>query len=303
LNVLSLCDGISGGQVALERAGIKVDKYYASEIEPKAIKVTQKHYPNTIQLGNVEKVNYKDGVLYTENGDFQVGNIDMLIAGTPCQDLSAYKKNKYDAKGLAGSKSKLFYHYERLLKEVNPTYFFLENVVMDQEWQDIITEILGVPSILIDSNLVSAADRKRLYWTNIPNVTQPEDRGVVIKDIIVPASQVPDKYWYDWDFVYNGDDKKVQCTILKDKGLQRNMKEVYNQKFKCNTLLADGDGGNRQKKVYQDGRVRKFMPIEYERMMNLPDNYTDCISDSARYSAVGNGWTVDVIAHIFSGIK
>jgi DNA (cytosine-5)-methyltransferase 3A len=295
MNVLSLFDGISCGQVALERAGFKVDNYFASEIEPKAIKVTQKHYPNTIQLGDVTKV----------TGDIldQMIGIDILMGGSPCQDLSAYKLNRNDAKGLEGSKSKLFYHYERIFKYVKPKYFLLENVVMDKEWEDIITEILGVEPVLINSSLVSAAERKRLYWTNIPGVSQPTDKGILIKDIIITANEVPDKYWYNLPFIYNGDDKKVQCTLDVQKGFQRNMKEVYNQNAKCNTLLADGDGGNRQKKVYQDGRCRKFMPIEYERMQTLPDNYTDCVSDSARYSAIGNGWTVDVIAHILKGME
>lgn len=232
-----------------------------------------------------------------------LGEVDIVIGGSPCNDLSVYKLNIDDAKGLEGKKSSLFYHYERIVKYIKPKYFLLENVQMDKEWEDIITDLLEVKPILINSNLVSAADRKRLYWTNIPNVTMPEDKGILIKDIIVPAGQVPDKYWYNLPFTYNGDDKKVQCTLIKDKGMQRNMKEVYNQNAKCNTLLADGDGGHRVKKVYQDGRCRKFMPIEYERMMNLPDNYTEGISDSARYSAIGNGWTVDVITHIFSNVN
>jgi site-specific DNA-cytosine methylase len=295
VNVLSLFDGISCGQVAFERAGIKVDKYYASEIDPRAIKATQKNYPNTVQMGDVTQI--------SEDILDSLGGMDILIGGSPCQDLSAYKLNRDDAKGLEGSKSKLFYHYERIFKHIKPKYFLLENVVMAKEWEDLITEILGVEPVLINSTLVSAAERKRLYWTNIPNISQPEDKGILIKDIIVPANEVPDKYWYNLPFIYNGDDKKVQCTLDVNKGFQRNMKEVYNINGKCNTLLADGDGGNRQKKVYQDGRCRKFMPIEYERMQNLPDNYTDGVSDSARYSAVGNGWTVDVIAHIFKGLS
>jgi site-specific DNA-cytosine methylase len=293
MNVLSLFDGISCGQVALERARIKVDNYFASEIEKKPIEVTQKNYPNTFQLGDVTKI--------TEEFLDSLPPIDLLIGGSPCQDLSVYKYDRGDVKGLEGKKSSLFYQFERIMTHVKPRYFLLENVPMEKEWQDIITELLGVEPILINSNLVAAADRKRLYWTNIPNVTQPEDKGIIIGDIIVPADQVPEKYWYDKPFTYNGDDKKVQCTI--EISGHRNMKEVYNINGKCNTLLADGDGGNRQKKVYQDGRCRKFMPIEYERMQTLPDNYTDCVSDSPRYSAIGNGWTVDVIAHIFRGLN
>lgn len=294
LKVLSLFDGISCGQVALERAGIEVDTYFASEIEPKPIQVTQKNYPNTIQLGDITQI--------TEEMLDKLPKFDLVIGGSPCQDFSVYKLGTTGAEGLEGSKSNLFYHYDRILKYVNPKYFLLENVPMaNKEWEDIITDLMGVEPILINSSLVSAAERKRLYWTNIPNVTQPEDKGIVIEDIAVPADQVPDKYWYNKPFTYNGDDKKVQAT-LEISG-HRNMKEVYNIKGKCNTLLCDGDGGNRQKKFYQDGRCRKAMPIEYERMQTLPDNYADCLKDSPRYSAIGNGWTVDVITHIFRGLK
>ena len=291
MNVLSLFDGISCGHVALERAGIKVDNYFASEIDKYAIKVTMKNYPNTIQLGNVITV---DG--------FSLPKIDLLIGGSPCQDLSSYKYDRNDVKGLDGSKSSLFYHYVRLLKEVKPTYFLLENVAsMQDKWKDIISEELGVQPIMINSSLVCAAERRRYYWSNIPNITQPIDLKIFLKDIVVDATEVPEKYWYDKEFVYNGDDKKVQCT-LDIKG-HRQVREVYNLNGKCNTLLCDGNGGNLQKKVYQDGKCRKLMPIEYERLQTLPDNYTDCVSDSRRYTAIGNGWTIDVITHIFKGLK
>ena len=291
MNVLSLFDGISCGHVALERAGIKVDNYFASEIDKYAIKVAMKNYPNTIQLGNVITV---DG--------FSLPKIDLLIGGSPCQDLSNYKYDRNDVKGLEGSKSSLFYHYVRLLKEVKPTYFLLENVAsMQDKWKDVISEELGVQPIMINSSLVCAAERRRYYWSNIPNITQPNDLKIFLKDIVVDATEVPEKYWYDKEFVYNGDDKKVQCT-LDIKG-HRQVKEVYNLNGKCNTLLCDGNGGNLQKKVYQNGKCRKLMPIEYERLQTLPDNYTDCVSDSRRYTAIGNGWTVDVIAHILKNIS
>ena len=291
MNVLSLFDGISCGHVALERAGIKVDNYFASEIDKYAIKVAMKNYPNTIQLGNVITV---DG--------FSLPKIDLLIGGSPCQDLSNYKYDRNDVKGLEGSKSSLFYHYVRLLKEVKPTYFLLENVAsMQDKWKDIISEELGVQPIMINSSLVCAAERRRYYWSNIPNITQPTDLKIFLKDIVVDATEVPEKYWYDKEFVYNGDDKKVQCT-LDIKG-HKHVKEVYNLNGKCNTLLCDGNGGNLQKKVYQNGKCRKLMPIEYERLQTLPDNYTDCVSDSRRYTVIGNGWTIDVITHIFKGLK
>ena len=291
ITVLSLFDGISCGQVALERSGIKVKKYYASEIDKYAIKITSKNYPNTIQLGDVACIDSND-----------LPKIDLLIGGSPCQDLSNYKYDRGDVKGLEGSKSSLFYHYVRLLKEVKPKYFLLENVAsMEDKWRDIISQELGVEPIMINSSLVCAAERKRYYWTNIPNITQPKKLHILLKDIVVDSDEVPSKYWYDRNFTYNGDDKKVQCTI--DLKGHRQMKEVYNLNFKCNTLTCDGNGGNLQKKVYQNRKCRKLMPIEYERLQTLPDNYTDNVSDSRRYTAIGNGWTVDVISHIFSFMK
>lgn len=293
MKVLSLFDGISCGMVALERAGIPVERYVAYEIEPNAIKISQKNYPEIEQCGDVIKADFT-----------QYKGFDLLIGGSPCQDLSIYKTSSKDGwKGLQGNKSNLFFHYVRALRECKPKYFLLENVAsMEQKWADVISDELGVQPIMINSAAVCAAERKRLYWTNIPDVGYPEDKGITLKDIIIPTDQVPNKYWYDRPFTYNGDDLKVQCT-LNGKGWQRQMKEVYNLNGKCNTLLCDGSGGHRQKKVYQDGRCRKLMPIEYERLQTLPDGYTEGVADSHRYTAIGNGWTVDIIAHIFTYLK
>ena len=291
MKVLSLFDGISCGMVALERAGIPVERYVAYEIEPNAINISKKNYPQIEHCGDVTTADFT-----------QYEGLDLLIGGSPCQDLSNYKYDRGDVKGLEGEKSNLFYHFVRALKECKPKYFLLENVAsMEQKWADVISEELGVQPIMINSSLVCAAERKRLYWTNIPEVEQPEDKGIVLKDMVIPDEQVPQKYWFDKPFTYNGDDKKVQCTLHING--HRNMKEVYNLNGKCNTILCDGDGGNRQKKIFQDGRCRKLMPIEYERLQNLPDNYTEGVADSRRYTAIGNGWTVDVIAHIFTYIK
>ena len=164
MNVLSLFDGISCGQIALERAGIKVDNYYASEIKDIAIKVTQLHYPNTIQLGDVRNIKAED-----------LPKIDLLIGGSPCQDFSNANRNK---DGLEGEKSGLFYQYLRLLHELKPRYFLLENVAMKKEERKRISDMLGVEPILINSNLVSAQNRKRLYWTNIPNVEGHSGRRI-----------------------------------------------------------------------------------------------------------------------------
>ena len=291
MKVLSLFDGISCGMVALERAGIPVERYVAYEIEPNAIKISKKNYPQIEQCGDVTTADFT-----------QYERSDLVMGGSPCQDLSSYKASSKEGwRGLNGSKSNLFYHYVRAIKECNPKYFLLENVAsMEQRWVDVISEELGVKPIMINSSLVCAAERKRLYWTNIPVLHQPKDRGRVLADIVLPAEKVPEKYWYtDRPFQYNGDNEKVQCTML-GKGFMRNTREVYNLNAKANTLLCDGGGGNRQKKVYQDGRCRKLMPIEYERLQTLPDGYTDGIADCHRYTTVGNGWTVDVIAHILS---
>lgn len=292
MKVLSLFDGISCGMVALERAGIHVERYVAYEIDKNAIKVSAKNYPQIEHCGDVTTADFS-----------QYRGFDLVIGGSPCQDLSIYKEGKQEkAQGLDGKKSSLFFHFVRALREVRPKYFLLENVAsMKQKWVDVISEELGVVPCVIDSQLVSAALRKRIYWTNIPLEKMPDDKGFILSDVVLPSAQVPEKYWMNYPFRYNGDDQKVQCTLLTG-WKHRQMNEVYNLNGKCNTLCADGGGGSRQKKVYQDGKCRKLTPIEYERLQNLPDGYTDCISDSKRYTAIGNGWTVDVIAHIFAGL-
>lgn len=294
MKVLSLFDGISCGRVALERVGIDIEEYHASEIDKNAIKISRKNYPDTIHIGDVRNIN--------ELG-YVAGSFDLLIGGSPCQDLSNYKYDRGEVKGLDGEKSNLFYFFVKALKELKPKYFLLENVAsMEKKWVDIISQELGVKPIMINSSLVCAAERKRLYWTNIPNITQPQDKNINLKDIILPVEQVPEKYWYTkYEVVYNGNDKKVEATLLLNG--HRQAKEVYNINYKCNTLLCDGNGGNLVKKIYQNGKVRKLTPLEYERLQTLPDNYTDGVSDSSRYTAIGNGWTVDVIAHILKQIK
>lgn len=294
MNILSLFDGISCGQVALERVGIKVNNYYASEIDKYAIQVTQKNYPDTIQLGDITKITNEDLD--------KLGKIDLVIGGSPCQDLSNYKYDRGEVTGLNGEKSGLFYDFIRILKHIKPKYFLLENVAsMETKWKDLITDIIGIEPIMINSSLVCAAERKRLYWTNIPDLGQPKDKGIVLKDIVVDDKDVPNKYWYTkYPITAHDGDIKVKATIHLNG--HRQAKEVYGLNHKCNTLLCDGNGGNLVKKIYQDNRVRKLLPLEYERLQTLPDNYTDGLSDSRRYTAIGNGWTVDVIAHILKNI-
>jgi DNA (cytosine-5)-methyltransferase 3A len=303
MNVLSLFDGMSCGQIALERAGIKIDNYFASEIDKDAIFIAKKNFPNIKHIGSVVDVN-----------GFDLPKIDLLIGGSPCQNLSlAVINNIKHNKGLEGKKSSLFYEYLRLLTETKPKYFFLENVGgMRAKDKDLITEALGVQPLQIDSNLLSAQDRDRYYWTNIAaepdglfgnltcKIPQPKNKGIVLKDICLNADEVDSKFWYDKDFTYNGDDKKVQATLhLKGHDI---LKRVNNLNGKSATLTCCR-GGNLQKKVFQNGKCRKLTPLEYERLQTVPDNYTLGVSDSQRYNMLGNGWTVDVIAYIFSFIK
>lgn len=286
INILSLFDGISCGQVALERAGIIIDNYYACEIDKYAIQVTQKNYPNTIQLGDVTKIDFS-----------QLKDIDLLIGGSPCQNLSICGNRQ----GLKGSESKLFFEYVRALKELKPKYFLLENnSSMTKENRDIITSYMGVEPIEINSSLVSAQQRKRLYWTNIPNIQQPIDKKLYLKDII--------------DYEFQGEDLKnitkfnniIEYTVNKPlrigtigKGGQG--ERVYSIKGKSINLTANGGGRGAKTGLYLiNDTVRKLSPVECERLQALPDNYTDCISNTQRYKSLGNGWTVDVIAHIFS---
>lgn len=285
MKVLSLFDGISCGRVALERAGIPVEVYYASEIDPNAIKVTQNNYPDTIQVGDVTKLDTST-----------LPEIDLLMGGSPCQSLSittSVKRQNLDGK------SKLFFEYVRVLNEVKPKWFLLENVAsMKQECADVISSHLGVKPIFINSRAFSAQDRPRLYWTNIPVEPFISEHPSVLKDIM--QDEVDEKYYYNCGFDFHGLDKCV-CATLHINGHDI-LKRVHSPYYKCHTLTAVC-GGNQQKKVYDNGSVRKLTPIEYERLQTLPDEYTDCVSDGARYKALGNGWTVDVIAHIFRGLK
>lgn len=329
MNVLSLFDGISAGQVALERAGIQVDNYYASEINKYAIQVTQKNYPNTIQLGDVTKLNGKS-----------LPKIDLLLGGSPCQGFSfAGKQLNFN-----DSRSKLFFEYVRILKEVKPTYFLLENVKMKKEYQDVISGLLGVEPIEINSSLVSAQNRKRLYWTNIPNVVLPKDKGILLQDIVYERTKEEHvdlaKYIVPFDKtlqILNNEVKRGKIGYFRQDS-QAN--RVYTIHGKAVTLCGEAGGGaakmgqylfgcitpdrvnkrqngqrfNDGNKFYtltaQDehgvlvqGYIRKLTPVECERLQTLPDEYTSGISDSQRYKCLGNGWTVDVIVNILSNIK
>lgn len=304
MNVLSLFDGMSCGQIALKKSGIKIDSYFASELDKYAISVTQKNHPETIQLGDVCGVK-------SEN----LPKIDLLIGGSPCQGFSFAGKQL----NFSDPRSALFFEYVRLLKELKPKYFLLENVVMKKQYQDVITEQLGVEPIMINSSLVSAQNRKRLYWTNIEGIVQPEDKNILLKDIIEDGVVDRDKaYCLDANYFKGGNlksyfEKNRRQLVFSRDGLchvgdadlngHDVLKRVYDIQGKCPTLTTMS-GGNREPKILVDDlKWRKLTPLECERCQTVPDGYTKSVSNSQRYKMLGNGWTVDVIAHIFKGIK
>jgi DNA-cytosine methyltransferase len=303
INVLSLFDGISCGQIALERIGIEVENYFASEIDKYAMQITMANYPNTKQLGDVRNVT-------TE----KLPNIDLLIGGSPCQGFS------FAGAGLnfEDERSKLFFEFVRLKNELKPKYFLLENVKMKQEFQDIISEQLGVKPIMINSSLVSAQNRERLYWTNIPVIGQPNDKGILLKDIIEDGECLKDKSQIILATLYKENAKsmikrnKQGLLILKNiypkKGQNGNIYSIFG---KCKTLSAgvgikgNGIGSSNAPKIESinaDG-WRKLSPLECERLQTVPDGYTKYVSDTQRYKALGNGWTVDVVSFIFSFLR
>jgi len=289
MKVLSLFDGISCGMVALEKAGIQVERYYASEIDSNAIKISQKNYPNIVRLSDVTK---------WREWDIDWASIDLLIGGSPCQSLSiTQSKTRQNLDG----KSKLFFEFVDILNHINKfnpnVKFLFENVEsMNNECKLAIEDCLKTKLISQNSNAFVAQDRPRVYGTNIWFKPVKKECKLVLKDIM--QKNVENKYFYKCDFDYLGD-KKVSA-ILHINGHDI-LKRVHSPNFKCHTLTTCR-GGNTQKKVMDNGKPRKLTPIEYERLQGLSDNYTQGICNTERYTTCGNGWTVDVIAHIFGGI-
>jgi DNA (cytosine-5)-methyltransferase 3A len=310
INVLSLFDGIGGGRIALDRIGAKIDHYYASEVDSNAIKICQKNWDDVIEIGDVRLI---DGNQYK-------GQLDLLCGGSPCQNFSfagtmkgavttsnieittleqylELKNKGFEFEG----QSYLFWEYVRILKETKPKYFLLENVKMAKKWENIITRALGVEPIEIDSELVSAQSRKRLYWTNIPNITQPQDKSVYIEDIL--QTDIEHKYLPKTRNDYTNYDKnKVDKTKHKytvtQIGNSKNFGNAIRNNGKAFTLRRCNPNGI----IDENWNIRKFTPIECERLQTLPDNYTEGLTDRQRYEVIGNGWTIDVISHIFSFI-
>jgi DNA-cytosine methyltransferase len=375
MNVLSLFDGMSCGRIALDRLGIKVDNYYASEIDKYAMKVSEANYPDIIQVGDV-----------TELDTSTLPNIDLVMGGSPCQGFSiAGKQLAFD-----DPRSALFFEFVRCVKELKPKYFLLENVRMKKEYLDVISEYMGVEPIMINSALVSAQNRVRYYWTNIPGVEQPEQRGIVLRDILETntsgeylagenlqknykggnqlnpnyksqANTIHDAngksgticagtHGYANGYIETHDKPKQVGTAVDIKGHDQ-IKRVYSEDGKSSTLTTCG-GGHREPKVmvdkrkpnqinpskkangvqpYMQDRVfhvdgkshaltrefasrtnvgdeqevywRKLTPVECERLQTVPDDYTNHVSNTQRYKMLGNGWTVEVIAHILQNME
>jgi len=326
MKVLSLFDGMSCGRLALERAGIEVEEYYASEIDKYASTISKNNWPDIIPIGDVTQVSYKDGVLHTQFGSYQT-DIDMVIGGSPCQSFSVAGNQE----GFEG-KSGLFYEWVRILREVNPKYFLLENVCMKKEWENVITQEIGVAPIMINSALVSAQNRKRLYWTNIEGITQPQDKGITLPDIlecnvvhlkqlargfnkgstdrvVEKSPTVSTSCWQHNNFfkcintnetnkTTTKDDKAYTLTARYAGAVAWNSAER-----KQRSMVVIGTNEAEGANIYNGNEYRKLTPIECERLQTLPDNYTEGVSNSQRYKMIGNGWTVDVIAHIFSFIN
>lgn len=296
MKVLSLFDGISCGMIALERAGIPVERYVAYEIEKNAITISKKNYPQIEHCGDVLTADFK-----------KYAGFDLLIGGSPCTNWSCSKNHKAKEKKERfineGSGWELFKQYARALNEVNPKYFLYENNYrISQNIVDAITEELGVSPILIDSALVSAQRRKRLYWTNIPDINQPKDKGILIKDI----------YIHNENLIKH--DNRILKTAIKTKNYVKYDlmgKGHYSQAYrlfymegkaptvpKCRTeskinILINSDDLSTYKII---------SPVEAERLQTLPDNYTEGVPKTRRFECIGNGWTVDVISHILSFI-
>lgn len=301
INVLSLFDGMSCGMIALERIGIQVNKYYASEIKKVAIKCSKYNYSDIIRIGDVKKVSYSNGVLHTEFGDYFV-IIDLLIGGSPCQDFTSIKvTDSYRGEyGLKGDKSSLFYEYLRIKKEIESEnkklLFLLENVKMKKDSEKQLNEYLGVEGMHINSSLVSFQNRPRIYWTNIPNVSQPEDKRISFQDYKetgdlskykLKKSNLHDRYWM------NGKGNNSAFGGCKN--------VTYADKIQC--LSRKQDRSPNSGLVEYEDYCRFLTQTELELAQTVPVGYTSCVSYNQAQDLLGDGWTVDVVAHILRHMR
>jgi DNA (cytosine-5)-methyltransferase 3A len=319
--ILSLFDGISIAQQAFKELGYEVE-YYASEIDKNAIQITQKNHPNTEQLGDIKDIDCTGGKLHYGKGKLAETDIYFLIGGSPCQDLSIAKKNR---EGLDGKRSGLFWEYVRILKELKPRYFILENVAsMSKEAKQTITDTLwGIEPVMINAALVSAQNRKRLFWIGKlvgdkyerVEIPQPEDRGILLKDILLPETYTEFDKSFAFTASYNGavlrnSIDKSQRTMVWTKPIKVGHfnsggqgQRVYSIDGKSVSLTAMGGGWGAKTGLYLiKDYARKLEPIECERLQSLPDNYTEGLSKTARYKALGNGFNCSVIKHILENI-
>lgn len=284
INVLSLFDGISVAQLALKELNIPVNRYYASEIDKKAIEVTNHYFPKTLQLGDITKLDITE-----------LARIDLVVCGSPCQDLSSLRKER---KGLEGDKSSLFFHALRILEKVNPKYFLFENVgSMSKRDKSRFDELLGVRGISINSNLVSAQNRNRIYWTTIPNIKQPAQRDIVLQDILEDGF---------------ADREKANCVLTKGVPLTWQGVNRYLKKSLGAVIFNDQEFAGYTKKGklffldnYSDSEVKQSMRLptvtELERLQTLPDGYVgELLKKTPAHHAIGNSFTLEVIKHIFS---
>ena len=269
MKVLSLFDGISCGMVALARAGIPVERYVAYEIDKHAIQVSRKNYPQIEQCGDVITADFA-----------QYKGFDLLIGGSPCQGFSYLGKQL----NFSDERSRLFFEYIRALKDVKPKYFLLENVKMKQEYQDIISEALGTSPIVINSDLVSAQRRVRYYWTNIPDVKQPKDREINLQSILESGY---------------ADREKSLCLLESENRLHISSENLY-RRYKAKSL---GQVVFFSKDLDPTKGVRMLTQVELEKLQTLPVGYTQPLKRNDAAGLIGNGWTVDVVAHILKGLK
>ena len=301
MNVLSLFDGMSCGRIALDRLGVKPTHYFASEIDKNAIKCSKANWGDITHIGDVTKVRYENGVLYTENGEYEV-EIDLILAGSPCQGFSMTGKRL----NFNDDRSRLFFEFLRILNECkHPNIkFLLENVRMKNQWIDVISEYLGVNPTPINSKLVSAQNRPRYYWTNIPH-TIPEDKGIMLKDIL--------------------EDVGVSNTVFHFKPSVRDLvveqyEDIKSSKSVIHQLKFEGRSGYQDKQIGitkspcitttgftlvldASNNVRVCTITDLERLQTVPDGYTSMLPKTMARHVLGNGWTVDVIAHILAGLK
>nr|DAF29018.1 MAG TPA: Cytosine specific methyltransferase [Caudoviricetes sp.] len=310
MKVLSLFDGISCGILALQRAGISVERYVAYEIDKYAIQISEKNFPQIERCGDVTKADFK-----------QYRDFDLVIGGSPCQGFSLAGKQL----NFNDPRSKLFFEFVRAIKEVNPKYFLLENTLMKKEYEDVITKYMGVKPIMINSQLVSAQQRKRLYWTNIPNIVSPKKKEIYLEDIVEPDALVDRNKAHaiiasigrttHREYFKKNQGQMVYLAIELSNiygGFKETKPRVHLRK---SVTIRAGQGGGHIPSLIIEGKakefsledfkkcIRKVTPLECERLQTLPDNYTEGISNTQRYKCIGNAWTVDVIADIFSHLK